>query len=72
MPYYHCNDCHHEFEHIPLDEKKMPKCDWCGADSYILEPKTPLEIACEPENMKKILGELCAYEWQKSCNTRKH
>ena len=46
MPYYHCEKCHHEFEGFP--EKKgaevtNPKCDWCGADSYIIEEKTPLE-----------------------------
>ncbi len=82
MPYYHCNKCHHEFEGYPSDGYKMeedgsilidnPKCDWCDGDSYILEEETPLETMCKPENMDKLLGELVAYEHQKSCNTRKH
>lgn len=69
MPYYHCNECHHEFEGY-TDDEKPPKCDWCGSDSYMLEKETPLERMCKPENMKKLLKELVAYE--KGSNTRKH
>lgn len=38
MPLLHCKHCHHEWEgefHL--------KCDWCGAESYILEEQTDLE-----------------------------
>ena len=24
----------------------MPKCEWCGGDSYVLEEETPLEKMC--------------------------
>ena len=46
MPLYHCSCCHHEFERIP-DNPLTQLCDWCGAPSYILEEKTPLENMCE-------------------------
>lgn len=84
MPYYHCMNCHHEFEHIPdIDyevekdwsirlKENMPKCDWCKGETYILEEKTPLERMCEKDKLKKLLGELVAYENKKSCNNRKH
>jgi len=39
MPYYHCKDCHHEWEGGDEDTT----CNWCGGDSYILEKETPLE-----------------------------
>lgn len=67
MPYFHCNICHHEFEAI---SEKNPKCDWCGADSYILEEKTPLEKMCEGDTIKKLLKECVAYEYQKGNNNR--
>lgn len=41
MPLLHCNECHHEWEATSKGEK----CDWCGADSYVLEEKTALEKA---------------------------
>ena len=45
MPYYHCTECHHEFEFYPEKHAEVtdPKCDWCGQPSYLLEEKTPLE-----------------------------
>jgi DNA-directed RNA polymerase subunit RPC12/RpoP len=48
MPHYKCTGCHHEFDEIsdPLDESYI-LCDWCGAPSYILEEKTPLEKICD-------------------------
>jgi len=53
MPYYHCDKCHHEFEHIPYTKtEKAPKCDWCGADSSMIEEQTPLEkMSYEIEKM---------------------
>lgn len=47
MPYWKCTSCHHEFENIPYEGEGVPLCDWCGAPSYILEEKTPLENMCE-------------------------
>lgn len=80
MPYYGCTKCHHEFEGYPSDGLKVendwsisvnnPECDWCGAPSKILEDKTPLETMCEPDNIKKLLKELVAYDNQKSGNSR--
>lgn len=46
MPYYHCNDCHHEFEAI-----EQRTCNWCGGSSHLLEEETPLE------KMNKIIKE---------------
>lgn len=73
MPYFHCNECHHEFEAYP--EKKgaecvAPKCDWCGADSYMLENETPLEKMGEniDELLDKLVKECVVYE--KSNNNR--
>jgi len=43
MPHYKCCSCHHEFDRIPYDHEKNILCDWCGAPTYILEEKIPLE-----------------------------
>lgn len=45
MPHYKCCCCHHEFDYIPYEteDKRNKLCDWCGAPTYILEEKTPLE-----------------------------
>ena len=40
MPLLHCEDCHHEWE-----GSRDSKCDWCGGESYVLEPQTSLERA---------------------------
>lgn len=59
MPYYKCTCCHHEFEYIPIfKNKNNPLCDWCGAPSYILEEKIPLEQLSD--NMEEIID-----EWKK-------
>ena len=43
MPLMHCNQCHHEFEHIG----ELPvKCDWCNGDSHEIG-KTSLEVSQE-------------------------
>ena len=48
MPHYKCTGCHHEFDRIPDDFDEGPfLCSWCGAPSYILEEKTPLERMCD-------------------------
>ena len=39
MPIYHCTECDHEWEGC----KNHAKCDWCGADGYVLEEKAPIE-----------------------------
>ena len=39
-----------------------PLCNWCGSPSKILEDKTPLEKMCEDKTIKKLLGELVAYD----------
>lgn len=53
MPHYKCTCCHHEFDYIPYpNEDKIRLCDWCGAPSYILEEKTPLEKMCD--DMERI------------------
>ncbi len=56
MPYYHCIECHHEFEAISEND---PKCDWCGAESHILEDKTPLEKMCD------VIEEMGISKWFK-------
>jgi len=40
MPYWHCTDCHHEWE----GSKKQDACDWCGYLGYVLEEHTPLAM----------------------------
>jgi hypothetical protein len=40
MPYWHCTECHHEWE----GSKKDDTCDWCGYPGYVLEEATPLEL----------------------------
>lgn len=42
MPLLHCNACHHEWE-----GKAESKCGWCGAESYVLQPKTGMEMMLE-------------------------
>ena len=40
MAYVKCENCHHEWETVDLNEK----CDWCGAKiGKVLEKETPLE-----------------------------
>jgi hypothetical protein len=39
MPLLHCSKCHHEWESASFNES----CDWCGAVSYVLTEKNPLE-----------------------------
>lgn len=39
MPLLHCSNCHHEWESASFNES----CDWCGAVSYVLTKKNPLE-----------------------------
>jgi len=54
MPYLKCTKCHHE-----LEGRENNKCDWCGAETRILEEQTPLEKLCkDPENIIKILQKL--------------
>ena len=50
MPLWKCKACHHEWEGY------RPKCNWCGAEGYILEEKTPLEKALEKSDL--LLGKL--------------
>jgi hypothetical protein len=40
MPLYHCESCHHEFEHGRV---LRVKCDWCGADGYLIQQQTAFE-----------------------------
>ncbi len=75
MPYYHCKECHHEFEAYASDGYKVekdwsisvdnPKCDWCGALSTILEEKTPLEKICTDKNIRKLVKKLVAIKDKK-------
>lgn len=54
MPYLKCTKCHHE-----LEGNKDQKCDWCGADTNILEKETPLEKLCkDPDKIIDILQEI--------------
>lgn len=54
MPYYKCTGCHHEFEHIKTyNTDNDPLCDWCGAPSYILEEKIPLERMWEKKYLDR-------------------
>lgn len=41
MPLWKCKSCHHEWE------GKLPTCDWCKSEGYILEEKTALERSFE-------------------------
>lgn len=55
MSLRHCKKCHHEWETANM------KCDWCGADSYVLEEVTPFEqfieeLLSHPESYR--IGEL--------------
>lgn len=38
MPIFHCKACHHEWE-----EYSESVCDWCGADSEVLQEESELE-----------------------------
>ena len=49
MAYWHCTECHHEWESVDGDP-----CDWCGCPGYILEDSTPLERFVKDFNRKKI------------------
>ena len=54
MPYLKCRKCHHEFE-----GKEDEQCDWCGADTSILEKETPLEKMCKnTDEIIEILQEI--------------
>ena len=41
MPHFKCTKCHHEWDDI---KKETNICDWCGAQSNILEEQTPFEL----------------------------
>lgn len=45
MPLLHCKECHHEWE-----GNFHSKCDWCGADSFILKELTDLEELLHDKN----------------------
>jgi hypothetical protein len=52
MPLLHCTKCHHEWEGQSLE-----KCDWCGADSYILAEQTDLEkFLYDKEKMMRLIN----------------
>lgn len=37
MVIYHCSECHHEWQWVKEESPKdYEKCDWCGAEGYIL------------------------------------
>jgi hypothetical protein len=38
MPYWHCKECHHEWE-----AAKEQECDWCHSGCYMLEKRTSFE-----------------------------
>jgi len=40
MPYWHCTECHHEWE----GSKKNSTCGWCGYPGYVLEEHTPFAL----------------------------
>ena len=40
MPYWHCTECHHEWE----GSKDQSTCDWCGYPGFVLEESTPFEL----------------------------
>jgi len=53
MPLRHCKECHHEWE------GDCEECDWCGADSLILQKETPLEKMCkDPNKLINILKKI--------------
>lgn len=58
MPLYHCSQCHHEFEGVKTTKLTPILCDWCGAPSYILEERTPLEKMCDDGIISKLLDKL--------------
>ena len=58
MPHYKCTQCHHEWDAIPRHPGLVELCDWCGAPSFILENKTPLEkmvVYVEKNGWDKLL-----------------
>ncbi len=47
MPLLHCSKCHHEWEACFTEEgPNQTFCDWCSAEGYIIQDKTPLEEMC--------------------------
>ena len=51
MPLLHCKHCPHEWE-----GKFHSKCDWCGADSYILKELTDLEeLLHDKDNLMSLI-----------------
>lgn len=51
MPLLHCKECHHEWE-----GEFHSQCDWCGAESYILEEQTELEkLIHDKDKIKQII-----------------
>jgi hypothetical protein len=52
MPLLHCKKCHHEWE-----GESDSKCDWCGADGYILTEQTDLErFFADKDKWKKLIA----------------
>ena len=47
----HCTKCHHEWETFDNDKEK---CDWCGAESYVLTTKKPYDLFKIYEYLKSI------------------
>ncbi len=59
MPLIHCKKCHHEWETGRGEEYSQTKCDWCGAEGYILVKKTSFEKFMEhlKMNWSKIIDQ---------------
>jgi hypothetical protein len=48
MAYWHCTECHHEWESV-----SDVSCDWCGCPGYVLEDATPLQLFIRMMNNEK-------------------
>lgn len=58
MPLFKCKECHHEWEN-----STKRRCEWCGADSYVLEAKTSTERAFEALLSNKKLVKNLRRRW---------
>jgi hypothetical protein len=59
MPLLHCKKCHHEWE-----GEFHSKCDWFGAESYILEELTDLEELLHNKDKLIEIIELIRKMWK--------
>jgi hypothetical protein len=60
MPLLHCKKCHHEWE-----GESHSICDWCGAESFMLEEETPFEKLFKDKRKLAIMINRLIKAWTK-------